>query len=177
MEFKTKGNQSFKNENYEEAIKYYTDGLSSDFENKYILYSNRSAANLKLKKIDEATSDAVESCLLNPKWPKGWSRLYECLKILKKDDLASKCLERKNELIEKTNSKKIEKPNIVLNNGQPNMQDMISKISSSQTFKNKMNDRNFMKKLEENKSNPFALLSDPTIMGSFQEIMKDIKLN
>lgn len=170
MEFKNKGNDFFKNKNFQDALNQYTKGINSDFSEKYKIYSNRSATYLKLDNIKKATLDAVECCLLNPKWDKGWLRLHECLKRLDKDELAKKCYDRHKELSDINN---IEIPKIVPNN-QPNMQDLMSKISSSQTFQNKMNDNNFIKKLEENKSNPFALLSDPLIMNSFNQIMKDI---
>ena len=72
MEFKKKGNEFFKNKNFQDALNQYTKGINSDFSEKYKIYSNRSATYLKLNNVKNATLDAVECCLLNPKWDKGW---------------------------------------------------------------------------------------------------------
>lgn len=51
------------------AVHLYTNALLADPQN-CILYSNRSAALLKLGQHQEALDDAVKACELNPKWPK-----------------------------------------------------------------------------------------------------------
>lgn len=58
---------------FQTAVKLYGEALRADPQN-CILYSNRSAAHLKLGQYQTALDDAVKARLLNPKWPKvsGW---------------------------------------------------------------------------------------------------------
>ncbi|KAA0704264.1 Tetratricopeptide repeat protein 28 [Triplophysa tibetana] len=54
---------------FQTAVKLYGEALRADPQN-CILYSNRSAAHLKLGQYQTALDDAVKARLLNPKWPK-----------------------------------------------------------------------------------------------------------
>lgn len=51
------------------AVRLYSDALRADPQN-CILYSNRSAARLKLGQYQTALDDALKARLLNPTWPK-----------------------------------------------------------------------------------------------------------
>ncbi|KPP59822.1 hypothetical protein Z043_122224, partial [Scleropages formosus] len=51
------------------AVRLYSDALLADPQN-FIIYSNRSAAHLKLGQYQAALKDADKAQHLNPKWPK-----------------------------------------------------------------------------------------------------------
>ncbi|CAL4128548.1 unnamed protein product, partial [Meganyctiphanes norvegica] len=54
---------------FETAVALYTEAIALDPQN-HILYSNRSAAHIKLKHFARALQDAIKARELNPKWPK-----------------------------------------------------------------------------------------------------------
>lgn len=62
-------NQACHAGDYHRAILLYGEALGVDPQN-CILYSNRSAAYMKIQQYDRALDDAVKAQLLNPKWPK-----------------------------------------------------------------------------------------------------------
>ena len=72
-EFKEEGNKYFKDEDYLKAAASYTKAIKADPQN-HVLYSNRSAALLKLKKITKALEDAEQCIKLKPDWEKGYFR-------------------------------------------------------------------------------------------------------
>ncbi|XP_016985697.1 stress-induced-phosphoprotein 1 [Drosophila rhopaloa] len=72
-ELKEKGNQALNAEKFDEAVAAYTEAISLDGQN-HVLYSNRSAAFAKAGKFQEALEDAERTIILNPTWPKGYSR-------------------------------------------------------------------------------------------------------
>lgn len=63
------GNESVKNQKFEEAILHYTYAIKLDPSN-YTLHSNRSYAFLKVQQYYFALEDANETIRLNPSWPK-----------------------------------------------------------------------------------------------------------
>ncbi|OCU01752.1 hypothetical protein XELAEV_18007528mg, partial [Xenopus laevis] len=62
-------NEACKNGDFQLAINLYTETLQVDPQN-CILYSNRSAAFLKIQQFEKSLDDAIKARLLNPKWPK-----------------------------------------------------------------------------------------------------------
>lgn len=54
---------------YAKAVGLYTDAIALD-PNNHILYSNRSAAYLKMGQFSQALVDATKARDLNPTWPK-----------------------------------------------------------------------------------------------------------
>nr|XP_025037252.1 tetratricopeptide repeat protein 28-like isoform X2 [Pelodiscus sinensis] len=62
-------NQACHDGDFHTAIMLYNEALEVDPQN-CILYSNRSAAYMKIKQYDKALDDAIKARLLNPKWPK-----------------------------------------------------------------------------------------------------------
>lgn len=69
MEKVQQSNEACQRGDFQEAVHLYTNALRADPQN-CILYSNRSAALLKLGRHQEALDDAARACELNPKWPK-----------------------------------------------------------------------------------------------------------
>ncbi|KAL1266114.1 hypothetical protein QQF64_001789, partial [Cirrhinus molitorella] len=69
MEKVRQSNEACQLGDFQTAVKLYGEALRADPQN-CILYSNRSAAHLKLGQYQTALDDAVKARLLNPKWPK-----------------------------------------------------------------------------------------------------------
>ncbi|KAF7199938.1 tetratricopeptide repeat protein 28-like [Nothobranchius furzeri] len=69
MEKVQQSNEACQRGDFQEAVRLYGDALQADPQN-CILYSNRSAAFLKLGQHQAALDDAEKACELNPKWPK-----------------------------------------------------------------------------------------------------------
>lgn len=76
--FKTQGNEAFQAQDWTAAVAFFTDAIRED-PSDHIFFSNRSAANLGLQRTADAVSDARECVQLEPKWPKGYSRLGAAL--------------------------------------------------------------------------------------------------
>ena len=64
-----RSNQACQQGEYALAVRLYSEALSADPQN-CILYSNRSAAYLRLGQYSTALDDAIKARLINPKWPK-----------------------------------------------------------------------------------------------------------
>lgn len=64
-----RSNQACQEGEYGLAVRLYSEALGADPQN-CILYSNRSAAYLRLGQYSTALEDAVKARLINPKWPK-----------------------------------------------------------------------------------------------------------
>ncbi|KAF2368688.1 Tetratricopeptide-like helical domain [Trinorchestia longiramus] len=54
---------------FDTAVALYTEAIALEPQN-HILYSNRSAAHIKLQQFQKALQDATKARDLNPKWPK-----------------------------------------------------------------------------------------------------------
>jgi len=85
-ELKEKGNQYFKAQEYADAVKAYGEAIALDADNA-ALYSNRSAAYLRLHKHAEALGDAEKCVKLKPEWEKGHFRAGSALEAM--GDLAA----------------------------------------------------------------------------------------
>ncbi|PXF45756.1 Hsp70-Hsp90 organizing protein 1 [Gracilariopsis chorda] len=72
-EFKERGNEQYQAGNYASAVELYTAGIEQEPTNA-ALFSNRSAAYLKLESYKKAKLDADMCIQLDPKWSKGWWR-------------------------------------------------------------------------------------------------------
>uniref|UniRef100_A0AAV2IU21 Tetratricopeptide repeat protein 28 n=1 Tax=Knipowitschia caucasica TaxID=637954 RepID=A0AAV2IU21_KNICA len=76
-----RSNQACQQGEYELAVRLYSEALSADPQN-CILYSNRSAARLRLGQYNTALDDAIKARLINPKWPKAYFRQGVALQYL-----------------------------------------------------------------------------------------------
>ncbi|XP_040859542.1 tetratricopeptide repeat protein 28 [Ochotona curzoniae] len=74
-------NQACHDGDFHTAIVLYNEALAVDPQN-CILYSNRSAAYMKIQQYDNALNDAIKARLLNPKWPKAYFRQGVALQYL-----------------------------------------------------------------------------------------------
>lgn len=74
-------NAACQNGDFSSAVKLYTEAIALDPTN-HILYSNRSAAYIKLSKYGRALQDAIKARELNPKWPKAYYRQGVALQCL-----------------------------------------------------------------------------------------------
>ncbi|CAG5957396.1 unnamed protein product, partial [Menidia menidia] len=64
-----RSNQACQQGEFGLAERLYGDALASDPQNP-ILYSNRSAARIRLGQYGPALEDALQARIINPKWPK-----------------------------------------------------------------------------------------------------------
>ncbi|KAK2902312.1 hypothetical protein Q8A73_012058 [Channa argus] len=78
MEKVQQSNEACQRGDFQSAVYLYSDALHADPQN-CILYSNRSAALLKLGQHQAALDDAEKACELNPKWPKHLSINTGCI--------------------------------------------------------------------------------------------------
>ncbi|KAK1941177.1 Stress-induced-phosphoprotein 1 [Phytophthora citrophthora] len=81
---KDRGNRAFSAGLYADAVACFSEALAiaPSAPNAHVFYSNRSAAQLKLNKADEALKDADQCIALKPNWPKGYSRRGSALYAL-----------------------------------------------------------------------------------------------
>ncbi|PSN52087.1 Stress-induced-phosphoprotein 1 [Blattella germanica] len=78
---KDKGNAALQANNFDAAIKFYTEAIGIDSSN-HVLFSNRSAAYAKAGKYFQALEDAEKTIQLKPDWGKGYSRKGSVLAYL-----------------------------------------------------------------------------------------------
>lgn len=92
LEFKEKGNESFKNGKWEEAIEYYTKAIINGEHHKQlaVLYKNRAAAYLKINDFDSALADSTASLNLSPHDPKALFRRSQAYESIGKYEEAYK---------------------------------------------------------------------------------------
>ncbi|XP_051267746.1 tetratricopeptide repeat protein 28 isoform X1 [Dicentrarchus labrax] len=74
-------NQACQQGEYTLAVRLYSEALTADPQN-CILYSNRSAAYLRLGQYSTALDDAIKARVINPKWPKAYFRQGVALQYL-----------------------------------------------------------------------------------------------
>lgn len=72
-EYKDKGNEAYKAANYDKAVEFYTTGIEHE-PNNAALFSNRSAAYLKLEDYEKARRDA-DMCI---ELDRAWSKVRSC---------------------------------------------------------------------------------------------------
>ena len=81
--FKEQGNAAFESNKYERAIQLYTRALAeSTNPQKYTIYSNRSAAYLKIGKCSAALKDAETCITLKDDFARGWLRKGQAHEVM-----------------------------------------------------------------------------------------------
>eukprot|EP01061_Rhynchopus_euleeides_P009792 TRINITY_DN19089_c0_g1_i2.p1 TRINITY_DN19089_c0_g1~~TRINITY_DN19089_c0_g1_i2.p1 ORF type:complete len:700 (+),score=316.69 TRINITY_DN19089_c0_g1_i2:67-2166(+) len=86
---KEKGNAALKALRFDEAVAFYTRGLEYAPDN-HILYSNRSAAYLKLQEFEKAVADAVACIKIEPSFAKAYARKAQGIEQLSTIDAAQR---------------------------------------------------------------------------------------
>jgi tetratricopeptide (TPR) repeat protein len=84
---KDQGNAAFQKGDIEGSIAFFSQAVDIDPDN-YIVYSNRSAAYMKLNHVSKALHDAERCVELAPSWAKAYSRLGVAQQGLKRFDAA-----------------------------------------------------------------------------------------
>jgi DnaJ homolog subfamily C member 8 len=95
--FKEKGDEAFKANDIEGAIRFFTQAIDIDPDN-HIFYSNRAAAYMKADSVSKALHDAEKCVELAPNWAKGFNRLGVALERLRRFDQAIDTLKKGIEL-------------------------------------------------------------------------------
>ncbi|KAJ1519420.1 hypothetical protein ONE63_004712 [Megalurothrips usitatus] len=96
-EAKERGNELFKNGDYAEAVKFYTEAIKRNPEDsKY--YSNRAACYTKLAAFDLGLKDCEKCLELDPKFIKGWIRKGKILQGMQQHGKAVSAYQRALEL-------------------------------------------------------------------------------
>jgi len=73
-ELKAEGNQLFRQKKYDQATIKFTKAIELDRSNA-VIYANRAACHLALKRHNDALSDAIKATEQDPDFPKAWGRL------------------------------------------------------------------------------------------------------
>ncbi|XP_067849412.1 E3 ubiquitin-protein ligase TTC3 [Heptranchias perlo] len=77
-DYKKRGNEEFKSENYEAAVDWYSKAIDLRPDNQ-ILYGNRALCFLRIENYKKALGDGKRAIVLKPNWPKGHYRLCDAL--------------------------------------------------------------------------------------------------
>lgn len=85
--FKDEADEAFRKQDFDKSIHLYTQAIELDPDN-HVLFSNRSAAYMKVDSKSKALKDAEKVVELAPKWIKGYSRLGVAQQSLKRFDAA-----------------------------------------------------------------------------------------
>uniref|UniRef100_A0A667YBL0 Tetratricopeptide repeat domain 12 n=1 Tax=Myripristis murdjan TaxID=586833 RepID=A0A667YBL0_9TELE len=94
---KEKGNEAYTQEDYETAVKYYTDGLA-ELRDMQPLYTNRAQAYIKLGKYKEAISDCEWALKCNEKCIKAYLHMGKAYLALKNYNKSRNCYEKITEI-------------------------------------------------------------------------------
>jgi len=182
------GNDCLKNEQYDDAIKYYTDAIEiAKKQNKptHVYYSNRCAANLNKQDFNQALVDADLCIEAKSDWPKAYIRRASSLSFLKryaeaaasyKDGLAidpsnaqlqNGLTECEKHLTGPGNSQPAGSPF-----GDPN--EIMKKLSNDSRTSKYLTDPSYMRMLTDMSTNPnnmMKYMSDPRMMETLSVIM------
>lgn len=195
MDKKEEANILFKDGNYEQAIKIYSEILDEDPENHMVL-SNRSATYIKIGKYEEALYDAVQCTKLKPDWGKAWGRLASALHGQGKYDDALVAYNKANELEpcevyesmileikKKFNEMKTKLVNESLPTEMKSTQmgdlftSMFDTVIENPKIMEKLTNPEFQSKVLSMQTNPIEALKDQEVMNIMMEMMKGLKTN
>lgn len=88
QKLKDEGNKAFKEGNFEEAIRLYSEAIACCTSDTHLLYSNRSAAFMALNMFQDALNDGFKCTEVNPAWSKGYFRIGKAFLAQEKFDEA-----------------------------------------------------------------------------------------
>uniref|UniRef100_T1JVA2 RNA polymerase II-associated protein 3 n=1 Tax=Tetranychus urticae TaxID=32264 RepID=T1JVA2_TETUR len=129
---KEKGNQFFKEKNYESAVNCYSKAIEYDRTN-HLLYGNRSQAYLNLNRPDEAVKDCNQALKLDSNYVKGYLRRGTALKMLSDYEKALTDFKKVLQL-EPNNKQALKEVQDINELLSPKKAGLIEPISSSDTF-------------------------------------------
>ncbi|XP_014468444.1 PREDICTED: stress-induced-phosphoprotein 1 [Dinoponera quadriceps] len=175
---KVRGNAALQEGKFDEAVKCYTEAIALD-SNNHVLYSNRSAAYAKAEKYKQALEDAEKTVGLKPDWGKGYSRKGSALAYLGRYDESIAAYEKGLQL---------EPNNAQLGNGLSevraqrtaaasnpfNSPDVLVKLSNDPRTKGYLADPDYIKLLQELRSNPQSLgtkLQDTRVLTTLSVLL------
>ncbi|XP_078088843.1 E3 ubiquitin-protein ligase TTC3 isoform X2 [Mustelus asterias] len=78
---RNRGNEEFRNENYEAAVNWYSKAIELRPDNE-LLYGNRALCFLRIENYTKALGDGKRAIVLKPHWPKGHYRLCDALFLM-----------------------------------------------------------------------------------------------
>lgn len=175
---KEKGNAALQTGNYDEAIRCYTDAIILDG-NNHVLYSNRSAAYAKSEKYQQALEDAEKTVSLKPDWGKGYSRKGSALAYLGRYDESIRAYEKglqldpnNPQLRSSLAEVRAQKTAAVTNPF--NSPDIFLKLASDPRTKGYLSDPEYMKLLQELRTNPQSLsinLQDTRVLTTLSVLL------
>nr|AAB49720.1 transformation-sensitive protein homolog [Acanthamoeba castellanii] len=177
---KEKGNDCFRNAQYPDAIKHYTEAIRRN-PTDHVLYSNRAACYMKLGRVPMAVKDCDKAIELSPTFVKAYTRKGHCQFFMKQ---YHKCLETYEQGL------KVEPNNEELNEGLRRTMEAINKrqegsskaedkeamaaAASDPEIQKILGDPMMKKVLSELGTNPAAVQSymkDPVIMNNIQKLI------
>lgn len=175
---KEKGNAALQSGNYDEAIKCYTDAIALDG-NNHVLYSNRSAAYAKSEKYQQALSDAEKTVSLKPDWGKGYSRKGSALAYLGRYDEAIRTYEKglqldPNNAQLRSGLAEVRAQKTAAATNPFNSPDLFIKLASDPRTKGYLSDPEYMKLLQELRTNPQSLgtkLQDTKVLTTLSVLL------
>ncbi|XP_026183559.1 E3 ubiquitin-protein ligase TTC3 isoform X2 [Mastacembelus armatus] len=75
---KKKGNENFQKQQYENAVKFYSEAINS-YPDNHLIYGNRALCYIRCKQYLKAVGDGKRATLIKPLWAKGHYRYCEAL--------------------------------------------------------------------------------------------------
>ena len=186
------GDDNYKQNNYEEAIKYYSLALELNNEDNYLVYLNRCLTYIKMNNYDDALKDAVTSTILKSDYAKGWSRVGSCLTALKRVEEAQAAfdkayqLESNNEIYKNLSSVKTIDLSTDLSTNLSNlpkfldlglenlMGDLFNKMMNNEKLIKLASDEKFKNKISDYQTNPLSAMQNPEIVDLINEVLKEL---
>lgn len=166
-EEKEKGNQAFKDHQFPEAVKHYTEALKRGppevNPEAYKLYSNRAACYTKLGALNEALKDAEKCIELAPTFAKGYSRKGTVQFFMKEYD---KALETYRQGLEQ------DKDNEELKDGMKRCAEAINRFNRGDVSQEELKERQQRAMADPEVQN---ILKDPIMAQVLNDFQQDPK--
>jgi len=175
-EAKERGNAHFKNGEFPEAVKAYTEAISHAPEDP-VMYSNRAAAYMKLGEYPTALRDCDKCLELNPNFVKGYSRKGTCHFFMKEYHKAMEAYD-KGHSVDPTNQEcidgiaKVEQA-VAAQQGQEADEEQLQHAMADPEIRAILTDPVMQQVLQDFQQNPAAAqhhLQNQEIMGKIQKL-------